>query len=112
MAVTPEDVRGIAPELKDRTDEDLERWIAIAERRVSRKAWGARADDGVTFLAAHLAIQGAKGSRAAAGPLSSVAVGQASQSYAVAADAGKHSATFYGRQFDEMAGLVFGCRAI
>lgn len=112
MAVTPEDVRAIAPELAERYDEDLERWIAQAERRVNRRAWGARADDGVTFLAAHLALRASQGSKAPAGPVASVAVGDVSQSFATPAEADSYDTTFAGQQYKELLRLVFASRVM
>lgn len=113
MAVTPEAVRALAPEFDTLADERIELFIAQAERRVNRAAWGVRADDGVMYLTAHLLTQSKKGAGAAPGPVSSVSVGEVSQSYAVSSDLqGSLGATHYGREFLELRGLVFACRVV
>src|SRR5690606_17941828 len=113
MAVTPEDVRAIAPELDSVPTDLIERFIAMAERRVNRKAWGARADDGVTFLAAHLLTMRKRGASGQTGPLASVSVGDVSQSFAVQASDGKnYNATSYGQEFATLQSLVFADRVI
>lgn len=111
--ITPESVRALAPELAAVPDERIQFFINQAERRVNRDAWGARADDGVTYLTAHLVTQAGKGAGADPGPVSSVSVGEVSQSYAVPSDLqGSLGATHYGREFLEMRGLVFACRVV
>lgn len=111
--ITPSSIKELFPELADVPDEKVERFIGMAERSVSRDAWGARADDGVSYLTAHLLTQSGKGAGAAPGPVASVSVGEVSQSYAVSADLqGSLGATHYGREFLEMRGLVFACRVV
>lgn len=114
MAVTPEDVRAIAPELDSVPTDLIERFIAMAERRVNRKAWGARADDGVTCLAAHLLTMRKRGASGQTGPLASVSVGDVSQSFAVQAstDGKNYNATSYGQEFATLQSLVFADRVI
>lgn len=112
MSVTPQTLRDLAPELATVPDGRLSLFIGQAERRVNRRAWGARADDGVMYLAAHLAIQGGKGSSAPAGPVASVTVGEVSQSYAVAPVADSYGATYYGREYQALLQLVFASRVI
>lgn len=109
--VTPSSLKELFAELADVPGEKVERFIGMAERRVSRDAWGARADDGVMYLAAHLLTQSEKGAGAAPGPVSSVSVGEVSQSYAVPSDLqGSLGATHYGREFLELRGHVFADR--
>lgn len=114
MAVTPSSIKLLFPELEDVPDERVELFIEMAERRVSREAWGVRADDGVRYLTAHLLTQSAKGAKAAAGPVASVSVGDVSQSYAVSGAVTESSlgATPYGREFLELRGLVFASRVV
>lgn len=114
MAVTPEDVRAEAPELASLPDDVIDRAIGKAERRVNRKAWGARADDGVIALACHLLTMRGKGAKAAAGPVASVTVGSVSQTFAVQASADKtnYASTPYGQEFETLQSLVFACRVI
>lgn len=112
MAVTPQQLRDLAPELATVPDGRLCLFIQQAERRVNRAAWGVRADDGVMYLAAHLAIQAGKGASAPVGPVSSVSVGEVSQSFAVAPDGGSLSATSYGQEYLSLSRLVFASRVV
>lgn len=112
MAVTPEDVRAEAPELAELPDDVIERAIGKADRRVNRKAWGARADDGVIALAAHLLTVRKQGPGGAPGPVASVSVGDVSQSFAVVASEGDYASTRYGREYQELLRLVFADRVI
>lgn len=54
MAVVAADVKALATELASVSDGTVNTWIAIAERRVNRTAFGEKADDAVIFLSAHL----------------------------------------------------------
>lgn len=114
MAVTPSSIKLLFPELASVLDDRVSLFIAMAERRVSRDAWGSRADDGVSYLTAHLLTQSAAGAKAKAGPVASVSVGEVSQSYAVSGAVTETSlgATPYGREFLELRGLVFASRVI
>lgn len=87
MAVTAAQVKAVATELTAILDATIDGFIAMAERRTNRTNWGAKADDGVIFLAAHLTTMQAKAASAGVngnavkGPLTSETVGPLSRSF-------------------------------
>jgi hypothetical protein len=118
MAVTPGSLKAKFAELASVTNAELQTWIDEAELNVCRDAWGDRADDGVSYLAAHLAVTfGAaahSGVAGASGPATSVRVDQLATTYAVG-DVFKNSdlgTTKFGRRFLSMRSLIFAARVI
>lgn len=116
MAVVPLDVKTAAPEFAALDDAVVQAEIDRAERRTNRAAWGVKADDSVTYLAAHLlTVQQASG-KLAPGPVSSLRVGDVAKTYAVptalsGADATLAS-TKWGRQYLDLRGTVFADRQV
>jgi hypothetical protein len=53
MAVTAESFIAMFPEFSEEDSERLAAFIAMAERQVSTRYFGARADDAILFLTAH-----------------------------------------------------------
>lgn len=85
MAVTAADVKALATELASVADATVTTWIAIVERRIDRDAFDGKADDAVTFLAAHfvtLVAQAAAGSSGSKGGVAARKVGDVATTYA------------------------------
>lgn len=62
MSITWTDVVGIAPELVSVETPTQAAILAVVDRQIDPDAWGAFADDGARYLAAHLAsIRGNEG---------------------------------------------------
>lgn len=118
MAVTPGTLKAKFKELGSASGADLTIWIEEAERNVCRDAWGSRADDGVSYLAAHLYScfggTSATGGGGAAGPVTSKKVDQIQATFAVG-DIFKNSdlgTTKFGRRFLSLRKLQFAARCI
>lgn len=118
MAVTPGALKTKFKELAGAAGADLQIWIDEAELNVCREAWGDRADDGVSYLSAHLYFcfgpTLASGAGGASGPLASVKVDQLAKTYAVG-DLFKSSdlgTTKFGRRFLSLRALQFAARVI
>ena len=117
MAVTEASLKAKFPGLAAATSGTLQPWINEAELNVCRVAWGSRADDGVSYLAAHLYScfgSSASGAAGASGPLMSKRVDQIAATYKVGdvfanSDLGT---TKYGRRFLGLRGLIFAPRCI
>lgn len=92
MSVTWADVQAIAPELTDTavptgTQAVL---LSMVDRQIDDDAWGDLADDGRTYLAAHMGtvyVTTAAGGAASVGAVISESVGPMSRSYASAGTA-------------------------
>lgn len=76
MAITWGDVSAVAPELANVSVATQTKILAVVGRCIDPDAWGEFADDGATYLAAHLASI-----RGNAGLLSSESLGPMSRSY-------------------------------
>lgn len=88
-------------------------FIDQAARRVNATQWGSRADDGVSYLAAHLLYSGNLGAGAPAGAVESERVGDIAVSYAVAdLPATELASTSYGRRYLDLRSLVFSGRCL
>lgn len=77
MAVSWTDVVAIAPELSTVPTASQTKFLDIATRQVDTDAWGDFADDGITYLAAHLASI-----RSNSGLVTSETLGPMSRGYA------------------------------
>ena len=85
MTVVASDVKALATELASVADATITTWLAIVERRIHRASFGDRADDAVTFLAAHcvtLAVRANAGDSGSVGHLASRSVGGVSVTFA------------------------------
>lgn len=116
MAVTPGTLKSKFKELAGASAGDLQPWIDEAERNVCRSAWGSRADDGVSYLSAHLYTCFGKttGGGNAAGPVTSKKVDQLQATYKVGdvfADSDLGT-TKFGRRFLSLSRLQFAGRCI
>lgn len=80
MAISWTDVVAIAPHLSSTPVATQNAVLAMATRWVSDVSWGVHADDGRTYLAAHLASSSVSGNQA--GPILSETLGPMSRSYA------------------------------
>ena len=115
MAVTPTSLKAKFSALSDADDADLQVWIDEAELNVCRSSWGDRADDGVSYLAAHLYFSfNDASSEGASGPVTEKKVDQLSASYQVGDifsdwDMGT---TKFGRRFIGLRRLIFAARVI
>jgi hypothetical protein len=93
MSIAWTDVQVIAPELTDTavptgTQSVL---LAMVDRQIDDEAWGELADDGRTYLAAHMGtvyVTTAGGGAGSAGSVISESVGPLSRSYSSAAQSG------------------------
>lgn len=120
MAVTPATLKTKFAEFASVNDSDLQPWIDEAELNVCRATWGDRADDGVSYLAAHLFVvfgDGCFGGQSgdAPGPVERVKVDQLETEFTVGdvfanEDLGT---TKYGRRFISIRELLLGgCRLV
>jgi hypothetical protein len=87
MTVTAAAVKArcLDPIIQATDDAVITSLIAEVERRTSRTQWGEKADDGVIYLTAHMALMNAKaaaGQSTVKGPLTSETVGPLSRSFA------------------------------
>lgn len=114
MTVTASDVRAIATEFAAVLDAVIDPYIAMAERRTFREAWGVKADDGVIFLVAHFLKLSEAQSALSAGPVTSETVGPLSRSYATVGGGTSSdnvlSSTVWGREYIALRQLVFAAR--
>ena len=102
MAIDPDFVKNIAPELEDLTSTTIQFWIDQAELSVSVKVWGTKADLATGLLTAHyLTLSKRKGK---GGVIKSQKVGDLKKEY----DNGNLEnfddldATSYGQQFKRL----------
>ena len=115
-AWTVADVRKVAPELADVSEETIAFWIDVAATMISPDALGSRYVYAGAILTAHLVtLNGAEGAGGGGGgttgPVASRTVGQVSESYAAPAGAthGSFGATMgetkYGRLYSRLVWL-------
>lgn len=100
MAVTPQDLKKIAPELESETAARLQFFIDFAIQSVNSSVFGDKSDKAVTLLAAHFLTLSNRGG--AGGSVTSEKVGDLSRSYS--APSGKIgeselATTAYGQMF-------------
>lgn len=76
------DVVPIAPNLATAPAATQTLVLAIVDRQIDVGVWGAFADDGRRYLAAHLGTLAITGGAGAAGPVTSESLGAMSRSYA------------------------------
>jgi hypothetical protein len=113
MAVTVAAFQAKFPEFADTESALVQDCLDSAQRNVSTTAWGARADDGVYWLAAHLLRVTQNGANAASGPISGHSVGDVSVSYATTATPGDGlAATAYGVQYVALRSMIFAARCL
>ena len=117
MAVTAQDVRDHFAEFEACSDTVIERWLAYAVGRVNATQWGGRTDEGVLWLTAHfLKVASTLGSglQSAAGPASSVRVGDLATTYAIPPRLARSwlSSTTYGAFFVELMATIFPTRVL
>lgn len=115
MAVTPGTLKAKFTELATASAAELQIWIDEAELNVCRDAWGDRADDGVSYLAAHLYTGfGPNSGAGSSGPATSKRVDQISVSYAVGTrfTESELGSTKYGRRFLTLLRSIFAARVI
>lgn len=62
--VTPAAFKSMFPEFGKSTDAYIQSWLDLANRHIGRTVWGAKADDGQLFLAAHLMATSPSGQNA------------------------------------------------
>jgi hypothetical protein len=102
MSATVAMVRARAPEFATVVDADVQVFLDSAALQMNASAWGARADLGQTYLAAHELAIARPDLAGAAGPVQSESVGQVSVAYAVAqpgATAGEYSGSRFGVEY-------------
>lgn len=108
MAVTPASFKALFPEFSSQTDPRVQLFLDQASRRVDAATFGARADDALSYLTAHLlAVANTAGQAAtsgASGPVSSKTVGPLSVSFAsnwgsASGSGDNYQATYYGREY-------------
>lgn len=99
-------------------DATVEAAIAEAERCTNRDRWGSKADDGVTYLAAHILAVDALAAQSAnaKGPITSESIGPLSWAYQApqqtsAADT-QLSSTTYGQSYMRLRASLYLSRAI
>lgn len=98
MAVTPADLKAIAPELASETDPRLQLFIDLATDSVNLTAFGTRADKAVALLAAHFTTMANR--EGAGGSVSSESLGDWSRSYSTANTRDSElNSTAYGQLF-------------
>lgn len=118
MSVTVADIQTFAPLLADVDEDTIQAAIDEAERNTYRTAWGARADDGIKNLTAHLLTVNEKlaalASAQVTGPITSQGVGPLSRSFAVAAAVPYehywYTLTTYGQRYLTLVGSIFANR--
>lgn len=112
MAATVADFRALFAEFVAVPDTRVDLALDQALRRINAVAWGARADDGQLWLAAHLLAVSVGGSAGAAGPVTSKKVGDVSISFGNTSLGviGSNSITNYGQIFHQMRREIFANR--
>jgi hypothetical protein len=100
MAVTYLDIQALASEFANLSQIRIDPFIARAQRRVNATFWGDLADDGVTYLAAHLLALAQPPSDKVGGGITSETAGPVSRSRAAPTRTGIPS---------EYAGSTWGC---
>lgn len=101
MAVAYTDVQALNPQFAALTEGRIDPFLASARRRVNQAYWGTLYDDGVLYLAAHLLAE-AERSSGQAGPVTAMAAGAVSASFAAPASAAvpaHYASTQYGVTF-------------
>ena len=115
MAVTAQNIKDKFDEFDELDTTVIDAAIAEAGRRINAGQWGeSKADDGLTWLTAHLLKLTQKGDALASGPLTSKRVGDVAASFATA-DIFKNSAlgaTAYGRYFLDLQSTVYPTRVL
>lgn len=115
MTVTT--IRAVLPEFTDvkkYSDAGLQFWLDTAAGRLDAGIWGAQLDEGLMYLAAHLAklahLASVPGGNAAGAVVSSKSVGPASVSYdnnlGNIQAAGSYNLTVYGKLFYNLIRMV------
>ncbi len=121
MAVTAADVKALFPELAAVADDRVTTWLSFASIKHNVSAFGARSDNALKCLAAHLVElerRRAAGGTGSTGLVQSRTVGDVATTYAVpilTADAMGDAAlasTSYGQLYLDLRGGVFVDRTI
>lgn len=106
MAVIPQNVKDIAPELSSQTDDRLNLFIGFAENSVNRTYFKDNADLAVALMAAHLLTVSNSGGAGHAGNVTGVSTGQMNKQFGAVSSSDSESslldATAYGRWFKQL----------
>lgn len=97
MAVTPADVKALAPELATESDVRLSFFIDLCSDSINTARFGSKADKGTTLLAAHFATVANR--QGAAGAIASESLGDWSRSYSASPSTSQLGTTGYGEMF-------------
>lgn len=111
MAITwAGNVAVVAPELANAPPALQNLLLAIAARQVDPDTWGDMADDGQTYLAAHLGSMSFPGGAGAiGGAVTGETLGQMSRSYGIPPGvSGELAATRYGQTFMQLRRIAVG----
>lgn len=114
MSLSVSDFKVDFPEFEAVDNAIVTRFLAKAGLRVNLTAWGAKADDGIGYLTAHLLKRLEQGDGAASGPVASEKVGDIAVSYGVSEDFKDRelASTVYGRQYLDLCSEVFATRVV
>lgn len=121
MAVTADSFKAKFPEFACLDDAVINRWLTEASSYVNATQWGAKADDGICYLTAHLLTvfesEDLGIGETGAGPVTAEKEGQVSVSISplVVAEAFRKDsmgATKYGRRYIDIRALCFACRCL
>jgi hypothetical protein len=114
MAITwAANVQIIAPELSTTATAAQNLILALVDRMVDDAAWGEFADDGKTYLAAHLGTVSGSGSGSGSGAVTEEKIGPLSRSYADPSSSDNDLATTkYGRFYKYLMRTALGVAAL
>lgn len=116
MTVTVSTLKARFPEFESVDSATVEVYLAEASRSHNVTQWGAKSDDGLSYLTAHLMAMFLPGYEYgnAAGPVSSEREGQVQVSYAISDQlknaSGDYGATKYGRRYLSLLNTIFVTR--
>jgi hypothetical protein len=103
MSVTAADIQALpGGEFAAVAPSIIDKYIARAERRIHQATWGARYDDAVELLTAHMLLSAIAGGASAAGSVTSEGAGPFSRGYAGSARPSQYDSTSYGQQYAAM----------
>lgn len=100
MAITPDDIKKIAPEFCSLNGSDIQTFIDDAELMVSIDCFGNVAEMAIKYLAAHMLALSKRGS--IGGEITSKAVGSLSIGFSSSSDSDGFGVTSYGRMYDKI----------
>lgn len=101
MAVTPEDIKLIAPEFCELKGADIQAFIDDATLLISIDCFGNTADMAIKYLTAHMLTMSKRGS--IGGEITSKAVGSLSIGYSSGStDGGVYGSSSYGKMYQQL----------